>query len=166
MIKFFASSIVLFLFVNIYSIFGQANNGWIERELTFTEFYTIVGGYFEDDGSEWNFLGSFMDELREPMTINSLYDDDGIIEIIIEFNVRDGQNVNIHFYFHGNLNGQYVLETTQRGYLVHFYDCMGFFLAGTSSEDENMFSFVLYSDIAKTKDDRYILFWINKSLLF
>jgi len=166
MVKRLFTSIFLFLCVNIFSLFGQENNGWINRELVFNEFYTIVGGYYDDDGSEWNFLGSFLNELREPMTINSLYENDGIIEIIIDFNIRGGQNINIHFYFHGNLNGQYILKTEQRGYLAHFHDCIGSFLAGTSSEDENMFSFVLYSEIARTKDNRYIVFWINKSLLF
>jgi hypothetical protein len=156
----------LWFFVWPSNLFGQ-NNEWVEKEFEFVTFYTIMGGFINDGGEEMNFLDNYTDELREPIKINSLYQNNEVIEIIIEFNCRGGQNVKIHFFFHGNLNRQYIVETkANRGSVVNFENCKGNFEVYTSSENENNFEFILYNEIARTHDNVYIFFSIERALLF
>jgi hypothetical protein len=146
---------------------AQEGEGWTEKPLVFSAFYTCTGGAAAEDGNVVKFLEDSLEEIR-PEKIAVLNGDySGGKEVAVYFNTRGGETVRIHFYFGDLQSGTYTLETAWEPYsFVLFKNCGGNFRMYPLEGKGTAFEFALYNEMGRAGDNLYLAFHIDVSLLY
>jgi hypothetical protein len=155
------------LFAFAAAAFAQQGEGWTEKPLVFSAFYTCTAGAVTRDGGAEKFLEDSLEEIR-PLKIAVLNGDySGGKEAAVYFNTRGGETVQIHFYFSDFQSGTYTLETAWEPYsFVLFKNCGGNFRMYPVAGKGTTFEFALYNEMGRAGDNLYLAFQIDVSLLY